>query len=748
MLAFAFLGAACAGSLHAATLYVSPLGVDQSGGGSSANPLATLGYAVSKASAGDTIQLAGGSFIVASTVTVDKPLTIKGAGRNDVPPATRTVLQAGYVDAGLAGTTNYGTPVLRITAAASGSRVEGIEFDGNVRQAGGAIHVESGATQVVITSCDFLRFYSSAVLMTAVGNAEVSYCAFEDSGAENTGGSTGMLMVVGATDSQFHHLDFTSAENGLGSSGYGVKGRGKLTRVQFYNLTTDLKAVQAWNSGTTPNFGLELWGYWDFDPDGKLSERCEEVQIYNCSFKNTVSLAMQQQDPAGLAYAVRFHHNVIDPKGWYGLEVSMRGLLIDYNHFKQADSPMHNFVTANGSTQDVRVEYNLAENVRNRFICFEGWINNLQVRNNTVFLTPRSTATEKRDFVVFGSSNGPGQNVTLHNNVVVAAADANGIVNSANYYRGTNIPVNLLAYGAVGSNVVFPTTATYSLNGLYDKIVGDPQLTLSGATPAPYYQPATVSVSRDSGFNWGANMTGYAYLGTAPDRGAIENGNDYAETFPNSTNNNQPASTVGWLAYASNSASSLGATVNNVTNQNNVVAISNGAGVTGTVPLNSGSNATTSNGFLWTGGGGAKEALACTNERYSATADWLDFSEVSRLTWRAGNGATSIVQKAAIKVSGQWYVSETAVSTPAMGANQFAAQAVSVSLDPNSTLWRRVTFTPGTSGFQFATSTVSAAAIVGRLESAGVYFVNSGAAGGNSRIDSFAVVGTFKPGLF
>src|SRR4051794_6987980 len=96
---------------RAATYYVAPGGSDSSTTGSQAAPYATIPKAITKAVAGDTILVRGGTYNIASTISISKAGTAANPYRLQAFPGE--------------------TPVLDFSAQAAGAR--GIQIDSNYR---------------------------------------------------------------------------------------------------------------------------------------------------------------------------------------------------------------------------------------------------------------------------------------------------------------------------------------------------------------------------------------------------------------------------------------------------------------------------------------------------------------------------------------------------------------------------------------------------------------------------------------
>ena len=113
VLAACLLALAGPAGAQAATINVSPAGSDANTGSATA-PLKTLGKALTKAKAGDTVKLAGGGYG-----------TFQGFGNGETFPAGGLVVPSGVT---LEGATDFGFPVATLLGQGSGI---GLKLAGN-----------------------------------------------------------------------------------------------------------------------------------------------------------------------------------------------------------------------------------------------------------------------------------------------------------------------------------------------------------------------------------------------------------------------------------------------------------------------------------------------------------------------------------------------------------------------------------------------------------------------------------------
>src|SRR5437879_5570393 len=88
------------GNAHAADRFVSTAGSDTANDcQTSGSPCRTVGYALTQAASGDTVKVAGGSYVENLTVNASTTVTVSGGWADDFsaqnPDSIRTVLRAG-----------------------------------------------------------------------------------------------------------------------------------------------------------------------------------------------------------------------------------------------------------------------------------------------------------------------------------------------------------------------------------------------------------------------------------------------------------------------------------------------------------------------------------------------------------------------------------------------------------------------------------------------------------------------------
>jgi hypothetical protein len=221
----------------------------------------------------------------------------------------------------------------------------------------------------------------------------------------------------------------------------------------------------------------------------------------------------------------------------------------------------------------------------------------------------------------------------------------------------------------------------------------------------------------------------------------------YRETF-SSTVNNANHSNVSWAVQRSGGTSYTNAGFDNVagisSQTGRVTDLGNvNAGNTTNATINSGGQ--TSTGFFFINAnlvnGSANPTLAWTNE-----AGPIAVSNVGKFSFDIGNVSTTQNVRVAIQVGSAWYVSSTAITSPAVsGAGLFAslAQPRELTFSTAAGSWNTITFQQaGTNPLTSAgTGSLSLGALAttdlaGDINAFGLY-VESGA--DNVRFDTFTI---------
>ncbi|HRI26451.1 MAG TPA: right-handed parallel beta-helix repeat-containing protein, partial [Chitinophagales bacterium] len=234
------------------TRYVATTGSNTSNNCSnSAAPCQTISHAISQAAAGDVIEVAAGTYSVTSTITVNKRLTIQGAGSgndssgNTIIQTTTSNIALITISVGGSNDTNRQTlKNLHITGASGGtgntnsgifvsSGGSYLTFENltTTVNSGNGIAFNVAGSDIKVIDCN-LSANGNAGLRLAPGSAnfqgiQVKNCTFSNNGLY------GMLHAGSSSSSGFTIEDCTFTGNGVNSFAGSTLGYGDLSVTNF-----------------------------------------------------------------------------------------------------------------------------------------------------------------------------------------------------------------------------------------------------------------------------------------------------------------------------------------------------------------------------------------------------------------------------------------------------------------------------------------------------------------------------------
>jgi hypothetical protein len=211
----------------------------------------------------------------------------------------------------------------------------------------------------------------------------------------------------------------------------------------------------------------------------------------------------------------------------------------------------------------------------------------------------------------------------------------------------------------------------------------------------------------------------------------------YRETFYSTVNNgtlNTANPSLGWHF----DKSPTGAIGQTVVNADGLATRSGLNGEPIDLPaINAGTYAGTDQGIIFTTAGDARQGLFYTSE-YTA----LSSQNITQISWYAANSATSPTQQVAIQVNGNWFISSTLFTTPALSGGAFAANtAIKETLTFAGSTWKALSYTTGATPFSISGTAV--ALPTGDVTAFGL-FVDT-ANSGNIRFDTYEIMASSIP---
>jgi hypothetical protein len=446
ILPLTFVLSGCFAPVLAADYYVDIKGSDQ-GQGTQASPWRTVNKALASVppDQGNTIRVGRGTFDLGGKVSVPSGVNLVGAGID------ATTIKG---EIWLIGVRNLS--------------ISGITFNGKNYAYELGMYIRDGS-RLLIHDLVFNAYTKKAIDIERVSNGQIYNITITDSSYNKRipggGGKQSHAIDLGnLTNFDFHNLNIDTRKRG--GQGIGTvsdawpKNRpsagkaGVLRNVRFYNLDIKVDQWNAWANGWTPQMALELWHH-----------NCYNCKIYNSNFNSTVSLS---SPPNIKSTSIQVHNNL-----WYGpnnpfyaCEVASDNIEFDHNYIRGGYYPIAMF---GNKYKNLNVHHNIFENTKSPalLVNFHNKVENFKFINNTVYI-----ANYKDPLFFF--AKGEAANQQIRNNI---------------FYNSVG-KVNNLFGASVGldNNLFFNVKPMGSGAMLFN-----PQLTLSGNLPSPYYMPKSGS---------------------------------------------------------------------------------------------------------------------------------------------------------------------------------------------------------------------------------------------------------------
>ena len=511
-------------SAWADILHISPTGNNTTGDGTSGNPWQTWAYAISQASAGDTIYAQAGTYTLTSTVSFPVGITAMGTGVTSIITASSDI--------------TYFFSFISATENTDGNQsISGLNFAGDsLTQIG--IFIQ-GRGNVKTHDCTFSEFIGNAIRLTgrvaagdgpatdmAVGNY-VYDCTFTTCGGEVYSApyyfASAAISLGGQKDARVYS---NTIYNNTGNYAYGInsnrQGYNAGCLIENNTIYTSPKRMEdnQWN------FAIELW-----NNKGGMTVRDNYVT-------GGIDFGGQGSDDSqGYGFAILVTRNIIEmaalqPYLQSGilLESDMTGgVTISRNYIKNFSQAISlNILSGPADVQsDITIAYNLfIETIRNTgnysgrginhgTAVSGAVVNRLKILNNTFYTNTyiasagvhlassgvRYNDTEVRNNIFYKNYN----SIRFENDTVAGLDISNNL-----FYLHTNAT----SYVSV---IASDTTTTNNIEA--DPLfVSSSDFHLQSASPC---RDAGIDVSSITG---GMDFHGAAKYGAAYDIGAFEYG--------------------------------------------------------------------------------------------------------------------------------------------------------------------------------------------------------------------------------
>jgi hypothetical protein len=483
------------------TYYVSTLGSDLNDG-SSARPWRTLKYAVTKAQAGYTIQVAAGTYVEYGQVVVPEGVSIAGAGID------QTIFRIASPFYYHPTTPDYAADKFLLNLS-SGSAVAGNQsltkftIDGDSKQLHGGIFVRNRNNvtigSVKVQNTNFSGIWLWGLQDSKLLDSQLLNCSWGSSdyvvGALNIGDLT-RVEIAGMNINE---------NTGYGIKAIGPSGNNNLINNRIHNNRISVTPHGLWNNGSAPNFAVELWAVNLVGNDF----------FYNY-LDNIFSIVNENNLPSTGVQTIHVHHNTFDLGArangdGYAVELTFNDVEFDHNYFIKGNYGIVNWARQqkNWSIHH-NTFYGLQGVYPGEILRAQGnGLQNVVFYNNTIEFSAQNTMN------VIGLYGGSSNNVDVKNNLII---NNSGTVN---YYPNEFIHMEggaQLTGLQVRNNSLWKIPVGSIAGGTYSSNqTSDPKTANTGARPDSYYMPTSSSPLINAGL-----LTGVTFLGSAPDIGALE----------------------------------------------------------------------------------------------------------------------------------------------------------------------------------------------------------------------------------
>jgi gliding motility-associated-like protein len=484
--------------------YVSTSGSDASGNGSQSKPWRTLRHALSKvpANQGHTIKLSSGTFVENGPLKVPTRVNIEGAGTATIIKAASSFHHSGGWNAGKL-----------LFQLVSNSSTDGDQYlknfviDGDDRKLYGGIRVE-GRNRILIQGLTVRNTNFVGIWLIKVKDSRVTNVTMRDCSMASATYGTGSICVASIERVELDHLDIED-NYGCGIKAMGVS-YGPIYNCKFHDNKIKSAEKGYWvnNGNLTPSISFELF-------DAELVGN----EVYNNVFQGCVSIVNNKYHPPKNRIAIRIHHNTFDnrPGNNYGLELTVHDAEVDHNYFYGGKWGITDWRHSSDKKpfENWKIHHNVFYNIKGSMPGLvrseQVGLVNVEIYNNTIEFVDRC------EFAILQLVGGSSRNIKIKNNLIINNTKGPYPygppvliqVRPGASLSGLQVTNNFLQNLPIGN---YP--GSYSNN-----LSGDPQITMTGSRPEPYYFPKSGSPLIDRGVD-----VGFPYSGSAPDIGAFEYG--------------------------------------------------------------------------------------------------------------------------------------------------------------------------------------------------------------------------------
>ncbi len=498
MITVLLLSSICVG----AEWFVATDGDNENAGDSWEQALASIPEAVSRAGAGDTINVGSGTFSLQTDLFLPGGVTLAGQGMSG---ENATILTGTWSNDPSEGMKEEG--FLIHIEDADAVVVRDLAFDGDDRIRG-AVYAEN-SDNVILRNVYVYDTTFMGIWLQEGSNIEVDGCRLVNCSWDSEGYASGMLCISNITDSRIHHTTFDGLTDTLGGAGISTLGWGDhIRRVLIDHVSISVPPYAMWDpehvaEENTMNFSMSL---------DKME--CEEIEIRDSFFNMGWTLTGLNRYQ-GSSHAIWAHHNYFQLHNGRIAELKCSRVIFSHNFLTGPESGVAMFEGYGDGTialAGVKIHHNIMMNVRSAHVLRAGYrYPNLKLCNNTILYAPHPNRYDRdTPYLLYSPGSDHDQDTwTVKNNLILSRDDRLGEIISR-WWTGTEPDLD------IGNNL-----AQYFEHLGSNNITDDPQLPLDGEQPAPWFQPPNGSPAIDDG----AVVSGITdnAVGT-PDIGAFEHG--------------------------------------------------------------------------------------------------------------------------------------------------------------------------------------------------------------------------------
>jgi hypothetical protein len=496
-------------------VYVANDGDDSNDGLSPTTPLETLPAAVVLAvslGGSRTIKLADGTYTLIDELAVPPSISIIGSGLDTYITGDASLNYTADIDvAGWEELSRFLIQVSSVTATSGSQTFKDFVLDGSEKANHGGMLINK-RNSVTLNAVTFTGFNVSGLWAIDTDGLQILNCSGVDNATVTTANGTGNFMFGSNTNTT---IDNTRINEGLG---FGIK---VYDPTVTNPIVTNFKILHNSSISVTPN---TLLGGNNANNRAISIDGCYLVgfEIADSYIDNVIRLyppvAMASNYSSGVN-TVKIHHNTLD----LSTRAVNKGLPIEcgfhniqvYDNFMEwgAGAAIGN-LSSTFSGQAARNNWLIYNNVFSDQNAFTATgivrstytpLTNLQFYNNTVRITNDSSV-----HIIMTENGMVNFNWSLKNNIILDESTTDASLPAG----GPNSLVNLVGGGSVANlavthNIIFGMPVGSIVGGTYsNNITTNPQLTLVGVRPDPYYRPLPSSPAILAGTNVGIPFTG------------------------------------------------------------------------------------------------------------------------------------------------------------------------------------------------------------------------------------------------